>query len=100
MPTTLELECDDCKIIFELYAKKKKINPDNVLCPDCASNNVRVRKEKDSLGIRIDNLIKEVSSLSGRVIHLEEFLNDMDEALEELGLDDSTNLVPGTDSEH
>ena len=100
MPTTLELQCDDCKIIFELYAKKKKINPDNVLCPDCASNNVSVRKEKDSLGIRIDNLVKDVKWLTGRVTHLDEFINDMDQALEEINADDMPNLVPGSDSEH
>ena len=100
MAITLELECEDCKIIFELYSKKKRINPDNVLCPDCASNNVKELKVKDSLGIRIDNLVRDVSTLTGRVIHLEEFLNDLDGELEELGLDDSTNLVKGTDSEH
>lgn len=82
-----ELKCSTCTTYFEI-AVKSKISVDEMICPSCGAPDVVEVKVDKKLSTRIDNLIQDVGTLTGRVTKLDEFFKEItgEEATNDTGL--------------
>lgn len=70
------LACLECKCYFELGVKTK-IDINGIICPGCGSPDIEHQNTNDERGLRIDNLVQDVGSLTSRVAKLWEFYEDI-----------------------
>lgn len=71
-----EFGCNCCKSFFEITSKRP-FDVESTLCVECGSPDVELKSQNDERGIRLDQLIKDVASITGRVAVLEDFFNDI-----------------------
>lgn len=76
MAPLYELKCATCNTYFEL-AIKAKVDVSTLICPDCGAPDVVKTKVDNDRSTRIDNLIQDVGTLTGRVAKLDEFFKEL-----------------------